>query len=234
MIRKLLAGTAVSVTIIIGSAGSAFAHVTVDPSTAVQGSEITLGFRVPNEEPNAGTTKIQIFFPSDHPVLGVDPQSVPGWHDTIHTANLNPPIKTDDGLLTSYVSEVDWTGGPIQPGHFQEFYVLAQSLPTGTNQIAFKALQTYADGNIVRWIDPITSGNPSPAHPTPTLTLTAGVAATAGSSPAASVPAAAAASPGSVSTAKTLGIVGLVVGALGLVTAAWALFALRRVRQPAS
>ena len=89
--------------------------MTVDPASAPQGAEITLGFRVPNEEPNAGTVKIQIFFPSDHPILGVDPQSVPGWHDTIHTANLNPPVQTDDGLLTDYVSEVDWAGGPSSP-----------------------------------------------------------------------------------------------------------------------
>jgi uncharacterized protein YcnI len=222
MIRKLLAGAAASAAIVTSIASPAFAHVTVDPPTAVQGSEITLGFRVPNEEPNAGTTKVQIFFPGDHPILGVDPESVPGWHDTIHTTNLNPPIKTDDGLLTSYVSEVDWTGGPIQPGHFQEFDVLAQSLPTGTNLIVFKALQTYADGTIVRWIDPVTKDNPTPSHPAPTLTLTAGTG----------VPVAAGASAGSVSTARTIAIVGLVVGGLGLLTAAWALLGRRRRLQP--
>ena len=232
MIRKLLAGSAVAAALIIATTGPAFAHVTVDPATAVQGSEITLGFRVPNEEPTAGTTKIQIFFPSDHPVLGVDPQSVPGWHDTIHTSALNPPIRTDDGLLTSYVSEVDWAGGPIQPGHFQEFYVLAQSLPTGTDQVVFKALQTYADGDVVRWIDPVSNANPTPDHPTPTLTLTAS-SRTGSDTSSASAPGAHVATPGSVSTARTIGIAGLVVGALGLVAAAWALLTLRRVRPPA-
>lgn len=223
MICRLLAGAAVGTVLLIATAGPAFAHVTVDPATAVQGSEITLGFRVPNEEPASATTRVQIFFPSDHPILGVDPEGAPGWHDTTHTAALNPPVRTDDGLITSYVSEVDWTGGLIQPGHFQEFYVLAQSLPTGTDLVVFKALQTYADGTIVRWIDPVTSANPDPANPTPVLRLTpageSGAAVSAG------------ASPGSVTTARNIGIAGLVIGAAGLGAGAWALATAPRRRK---
>jgi uncharacterized protein YcnI len=155
----------------------AWAHVTVDPSHAPQGAEITLGFRVPNEEATAATVKVQIFFPSTHPVLGVDPERAPGWSDQIHTAALSPPVNTDDGPITSYVSEVDWFGGTIPPGHFQEFYVLAQQLPTATDQVVFKALQTYADGHVVRWIQATPPGGPPPDHPAPVLTLTAPVAA---------------------------------------------------------
>ena len=222
LIHRVLAGTAVAVAIVLVAASPAFAHVTVDPATAPQGAEITLGFRVPNEMDDAGTVRIQIFFPSDHPILGVDPQSVPGWRDTIHTSELNPPVQTDDGLLTDYVSEVDWAGGPIQPGHFQEFYVLAQSLPTGTDQVVFKALQTYSNGTVVRWIDPVSSANPDPANPTPILHLTAPVSQTGGQAVA---PAGASSSD---STARTIGIIGLVIGALGLGVAVWALLLVRR------
>ncbi len=83
---------------------------------------------------------MQIFFPSDHPILGIDPESVPGWTDTIVTSALNPPVTTDDGTISSYVSEVTWSGGPIAVGHFMEFHVLAQTLPSDTDQVAFKAL----------------------------------------------------------------------------------------------
>jgi uncharacterized protein YcnI len=154
-------------------AGPAWAHVTVDPSTAPRGAEVTLGFRVPNEEATASTVKVQIFFPSDHPILGVDPEKAPGWTDQIHTAPLNPPVNTDDGPVTSYVSEVDWSGGSIPPGHFEEFFVLAQQLPTTTDQVVFKALQTYSDGTVVRWIQTTPPGGPAPDHPAPVLTLTA-------------------------------------------------------------
>src|SRR5207244_7767942 len=64
-------------------AGPAWAHITVDPSTAPKGAEVTLGFRVPNEEATASTVKVQIFFPSDHPILGVDPEQAPGWTDQV-------------------------------------------------------------------------------------------------------------------------------------------------------
>jgi uncharacterized protein YcnI len=224
MIRKLLVAAGCSAAIVLGAAMPAFAHVTVDPASAPQGGEITLGFRVPNEESNAGTVKIQIFFPSAHPILGVDPQSAPGWQDKIYTQALNPPVNTDDGPVTSYVSEVDWTGGPIQPGHFHEFYVLAQRLPTGANQVVFKALQTYSNGTVVRWIDPVTPQNSNPANPTPILTLTpAGV--TAGVATDAHV-----ASSSDASTAKTIATIGLIIGALGLIAAIWAIITLRRTR----
>ena len=204
--RLGLAVTAI-VLVLLWFAGPAWAHVTVDPSSAPKGAEITLGFRVPNEEATASTIKIQIFFPAAHPVLGVDPQSVPGWSDQIHTVPLNPPVQTDDGPLTEYVSEVDWFGGAIKPGHFQEFYVLAQQLPTDTNQVVFKALQTYSDGNVVRWIETTPPGGPEPAHPAPVLTLTA-----TGTDAATSAPAGGSTS----SSSNTTAIIAVILGAAGV------------------
>jgi uncharacterized protein YcnI len=198
----------------IALAAPAFAHVTVDPASAPKGAEITLGFRVPNEEATASTIKIQIFFPSRHPVLGIDPQSAPGWTDHIHTSPLNPPITTDDGPLTDYVSEVDWSGGAIKPGHFQEFYVLAQQLPT-TSQVVFKALQTYSDGNVVRWIQPVVAGQPEPDHPTPILQLTNAPAASGSSG----------------SSSNTIAIIGVVIGAIALLLGGAALTLVVRGRR---
>jgi uncharacterized protein YcnI len=189
-------------------AGPAWAHVTVDPSTAPKGAEVTLGFRVPNEEAAASTVKIQIFFPADHPILGVDPEKAPGWTDQVHTAPLNPPVNTDDGPVTSYVSEVDWSGGSIPPGHFQEFFVLAQQLPTTTDQVVFKALQTYSDGTVVRWIQTTPPGGPVPDHPAPVLTLTAsgsGAGATPGDD-----------SDGAAVAGVALGGVGVLLGAVAI------------------
>jgi hypothetical protein len=99
------------------------------------------------------------------------------------------------------VSEVDWFGGSIPPGHYQEFYVLAQQLPTSTNQVVFKALQTYSNGDVVRWIQLTTPGGPAPEHPAPVLTLTEPGAASSSSSGS-----------GSDSTA----IIGVVLGAIGV------------------
>ena len=54
-------------------ATSAFAHVTVNPREATQGGYAKLAFRVPNERDNAGTTKLEVNFPTDHPFASVMP-----------------------------------------------------------------------------------------------------------------------------------------------------------------
>ena len=217
---RLLTSTllgAAGVTVLSGTvlSGPAWAHVTVDPGSAPKGGEVTLGFRVPNEESNASTVELQVVFPSDHPILGVDPEPTPGWTDKITTTALHPPVTTDDGPVTSYVSEIDWTGGSIPPGDFQEFHVLAQQLPTDTDTLTFKALQTYSDGNVVRWIQTTAPGQPDPEHPAPTLTLTAASGATTNS--------------GS-SSSNTTAIIGIVLGAVGTVAGVGALVVVMRRR----
>ena len=58
------------------------------------------------------------------------------------------------------------------PGQFDLFTVSAGPLPTKPSKLEFKAVQTYSDGTIVRWIEPTVKGTPEPEHPAPTLTLT--------------------------------------------------------------
>jgi uncharacterized protein YcnI len=238
MNKRMLAAVIVGLGIALGTAGPALAHVTVDPDSAPKGGQITLGFRVPNERSNADTTEVQVFFPTDHPVGQVAPQSIRGWQDKVTTRHLAAPLRTADGSVTDVVSEVDWSGGPIAPGHFQEFQILVAGLPTDTDELVFKALQTYSNGDIVRWIDPVTASQPDPDHPTPILKLTSG-------NPAPSSPAAGPGTPtttptradtghlatsSSVTTAKTIGIIGIVLGALGLLVGLQALRTLRRMR----
>ena len=128
-------------------------------------------------------------FPTDHPVASVSVQPVPGWTVKVDTTKLATPITTDDGPVTEAVSAVTWTG-KLDPGQFQQFPVSMGPLPTDTDALVFKAVQTYSNGDVVRWIDPTTPGGPEPEHPAPTLTLTAAEAgdAMAASSPAAARP----------------------------------------------
>ena len=48
--------------------GTASAHVTAQPAEATKGGYFAFAFRVPNERPNAGTTKIEVTLPADHPL----------------------------------------------------------------------------------------------------------------------------------------------------------------------
>ncbi|MFC1432049.1 YcnI family protein [Streptacidiphilus sp. N1-3] len=223
---------------VLAGAGAAFAHVTVHPDSYPKGaSDGTLTFRVPNEEDKADTTKVDVFFPSDQPIASVLVSPVPGWTATVKTVKLTKPIVTDDGNITDAVSEVLWTGGRITPGQYQDFTVAFGQLPSGADSLAFKTLQTYSDGDIVRWIDQQQPGQAEPEHPAPVLTLTAaapddsdgGATAGAGATPASAAPSTAAkattaaASSSSDSTARTLGIAGLVVAVLALAAAGYGL-----------
>ncbi|MFE9426580.1 YcnI family protein [Kitasatospora sp. NPDC006697] len=210
----------------------AAAHVTVQPSSvAADATDQTFAFRVPNEQDGASTTKVEIDLPSDTPIPSALVAPVPGWTDQIQTAKLATPIHTDDGDITEVVSQIVWTGGQIAPGHYQDFTVDFGALPTGTDKVVFKALQTYSDGSVVRWIDVPKDGQPEPQHPAPVLHLTAAADSAASKAPSAaasaagaSAPAAAAAVPVAVAkddadsdgTARVLGVVGIAVGALGV------------------
>ncbi|MFE2516814.1 YcnI family copper-binding membrane protein [Streptomyces mirabilis] len=222
---------------VLAAAGAAFAHVTVHPETYAKGAtDGVLTFRVPNEEDTASTTKVQVFLPTDHPVLGVLVTPQEGWTAQVTTTKLKTPVKTDDGTITEAVSEITWTGGRIRHGQYQDFNVAFGQLPDDTDQLSFKTLQTYSDGNVVRWIEEEKKGAEEPENPAPVLTLTAENAGTgsdgasdsasgsASSSSSSSAPAVAADSTSSSdSTARGLGIAGLVVGVLGLAAAGYAL-----------
>ena len=140
-------------------------------------------------------------FPTDTPIAVVDVQPKAGWTYTVTATNLATPIKSDSGDVSEVVSLITWTGGSIKPGEFDEFDVAVDPLPTNATSLAFKTLQTYDDGTVVRWIDPTVAGQPEPAHPSPVLTLTkAGASASTDTSDG---------------TARALGIIGIVIGVIG-------------------
>jgi uncharacterized protein YcnI len=225
---RLVLVPAVATAVVALAALPASAHVTISPDTAAQGGgDVQLTFRVPNEETNASTTQLQVAFPTDHPIASVLVQPMPGWTAKVDTATLSTPIHTDDGDISQVVSQITWSGGSIAPGQYGAFTVLLGQLPSGTSQIAFKSVQTYSNGDVVRWIDLTQAGQPAPDHPAPVLTLTKAGASTdtaaSSNTAASSGGTTAAAASTSDSTARGLGIGGLVVGVLGLATAAFAL-----------
>lgn len=156
-------------------APSAQAHVSVNPREATKGGFAKLAFRVPNERDDAGTTKVSVLFPADHPLASVSVKPVPGWKATVEKAKLDPPVKSHDGDdITEAVSKITWDGGVINPGEFQEFEVSVGPLPEDADSLVFKAVQTYDKGEPVAWIEEAESGGEEPEHPAPVLTLVAG------------------------------------------------------------
>jgi periplasmic copper chaperone A len=220
----VVAGTAAAALVCLPCV-AALAHVTPTPASAPAGSAVVVTFHVPNEEAHADTIRVDMQIPTAHPIAQLVVRPVPGWHITVRNVTLAKPVVTDDGRFTQAVSEVIWSGGRIAPGEFQDFAVSADPLPQGVSSLAFKTIQTYSNGDVVRWIDLQQPGQPEPDHPAPVLTLT--TAATASASAPASASASAGTTttttasvrPASDSTTRYLAIAGLVVALLALATA---------------
>ncbi|HEY3753957.1 MAG TPA: YcnI family protein [Pseudonocardiaceae bacterium] len=217
MRRIIIVGAAV-VGGLLGLTGTAAAHVVTTPGSATQGSVADISFQVPDEEDTATTTKVEVAFPADHPLASVDVKAIPGWHVTVTHIKLATPLESDDGPVTEAVSRITWSGGAIAPGMFQDFTVSLGPLPTDTAQLVFKAIQTYSNGDIVRWIDTSAPGGAEPDHPAPTLRLTSPEAHTVAAGPTVAPPA----------SGLPLGAIGVVIG---LVSCVLAVFALRRSRR---
>jgi periplasmic copper chaperone A len=224
MTRRFIVAGAIVGTVVCAFASAASAHISIDPSSVAKGSTVKLSFEVPNESTTAKTTKVQIVFPGAPDVIpGVSVLAKPGWKFDVVTTKLAKPITTDDGTIEEVVSSITWTAdnaaAGIGDGEFGEFTIDADGIPEDADQLVFKAVQTYSDGTIERWVDPVTEGGPEADHPTPILKLTA----PAGEATA-TTPTTAASSGGTtvVSTstkdnsARALGLVGMVLGAAGL------------------
>ncbi|WP_406123368.1 YcnI family protein [Streptomyces canus] len=230
-LRRIGLGGALAAAAVLTAAGAASAHVTVHPDSYAKGAtDGALTFRVPDESDTASTTKVQLFLPTDHPLLGVLVSPHDGWTAKVTDTKLKTPVKTDDGTITDAVSEITWTGGKIGPGHYEDFDVAFGQLPDDTAQLTFKTLQTYSDGKVVRWIEEAAQGDEEPENPAPVLKLTAAGTTSATASQTSAVAAKASKASASDSTARGLGVAGLVVGVLGLSAGAFAVVRSRRTQ----
>jgi uncharacterized protein YcnI len=219
---------------------SAEAHISLHPNTIPAGAFVTLNVRVPGEEEGAYADQIDMLVPQGF--TEVDTQNVPGWTVRETTSKLAKPIQTDDGPVNEEVSQIIWTGdrsrlGRLDNGTFIQFPLsIAMPEDIAGQSLAFKTLEHYSNGKVVRWIGP-----PSAEFPAPTINVTAkgGViedvaGAEAGPTPGEtpstqSSSASSAAAPQSGGGASQgLGVAALVLGALGLLAGSSALVVSRR------
>jgi uncharacterized protein YcnI len=123
---------------------SALAHVTILPESSRPGQAGEFTFRTPDEREDSATVRLDVIVPAGVPV-----ETVPhdGW------------------TATKISGGVSWTAdgkNSIKPGRTEDFKVRLGPLPKQP-RVIFKALQYYADGQIVRWIQPPTADAERPA-----------------------------------------------------------------------
>jgi periplasmic copper chaperone A len=232
---KLAAATAVAA---LAVPAAAQAHVTVQPNQAAAGAFTVLDVRVPTERDNASTAKVDVQFPNGF--ASVSYQAVPGWRVRVIKKKLATPVQTDDGPITEGVSRMVWTrtsrGRGIEPGQFQDFPISVQIPGKAGAKLTFKALQTYSDGQIVRWIGAAGSDTPAPQV---TVTATAQGAAAAKGVGTQSVGGAVVSSTSTPPSSPAVsdsssGILMAALGALGALFVGGALTLIRRRRSPAA
>jgi uncharacterized protein YcnI len=128
------------------------AHVTLNPPEWEAGGFARFAVRVPNERANANTTEVTMQFPES--VISASFEDVPGWERTVQMAQLAEPVEQLGEEITERIARVTWRGGEVEPGEFVEFGVsfqVPEDAPVG-EALLFPSLQTYSNGEIVRWI----------------------------------------------------------------------------------
>ncbi|MGW7238750.1 YcnI family copper-binding membrane protein [Streptomyces sp. NPDC054804] len=224
---RVAAVTAVAGAAVLAVSSPAFAHVSVQPEgTAAKGGYAVIDFKVPNERDNASTTKLEVNFPADHPLASVMPQPMAGWKVEVTKSKLAKPMEMHGETISEAVTKVTWTAADkgIEPGYFQKFPLSVGALPEDTDELVFKAIQTYSDNEVVRWIEVQQKGQEEPENPAPALALSAATddhhGTTTAEDTAAKTETTASddsgSSGGSDTTARVLGVVGIVVGAAGV------------------
>ncbi|QNG20861.1 YcnI family protein [Rhodococcus triatomae] len=204
--RALVTAGAAASALLLG-AGVASAHVTVVAPGAEQGGYSVLTFRVPTESDTASTTSVRVELPE---LKSARTEPVPGWTSVI-----------EKDPTSQAATSVTWTADPgvgVEPGQFQQFLLSAGPLPD-TDEVSFPAVQTYSDGEVVAWDQPIGDDGSEPDKPAPTLALAAssgdGHGHGVGTDSSADHSAAETTADATDSTARWLGGIGLVLGALG-------------------
>jgi uncharacterized protein YcnI len=147
-------------------AAAAQAHITVHPNALPAGGFTVINIQVPNERDNASTVRVDVKFPNG--IFIASPAVMPGWKSRVITKKLSQPVEIEPGFsVSSRVDRVIFSGGRIGPGQFLSFPVSikAPAAKAGT-LLTFKALQTYSNGEVVRWI-----GNPSADEPAPQVLI---------------------------------------------------------------
>ncbi|WP_445152164.1 DUF1775 domain-containing protein [Baekduia sp. Peel2402] len=149
ILRRTLGVLVAAVAALAATAGPAFAHIQISPGVVAPGDSAKFTVLIPGES-EAETTKVELKVPSG--VLPFSYENTPGWKRTLVTAS------------NGSVDRIVWTGRLPHDG-FAEFSFLA-GMPEQPGTLSWKALQTYSDGKVVRWI-----GTPDADHPAPTTTI---------------------------------------------------------------
>lgn len=123
------------------AATAAFAHVGVETDNARPGAVGVVSIHVPNESDGADTVTVELQLPEGFEF--VDGKGNNGWQ------------------VSSAGRVVTIDGGTIPPGEERDFRIRVRNA-TERGEYAFPAVQSYSDGERVRWTGEEGSDSPAP------------------------------------------------------------------------
>lgn len=154
MRRLLLLASAVALGVLV-PAGAAFAHTGFAPDEVGPGLQISLTLTAADERDGAAIVEVELVFPEGVAVPFVEAPPVPGW----------TPEATDRGVVWRAATPVD---GNVQ------LPVVIGPVPDTPGRLQFRALQTYDNGDVDRWIEDFPAGGAEPEMPGPVLDVVEG------------------------------------------------------------
>jgi uncharacterized protein YcnI len=169
----LLIGVALVAAVLVPSAASA--HVSLHPETVAPAtSSAVIALRVPNERTDGATTGVRVQFPRDHPIVSATVRPKPGWTFTVKRMTIASPVLIEGEPVNQAIDEIEWRGGSIGVGEFDDFEVNIGPIPADAGVLYFPTIQTYDKGEPVSWIERPAPGGGEPQRPAPSLHLAAG------------------------------------------------------------
>jgi uncharacterized protein YcnI len=181
---------AVTVAVLLATAGPAAAHVEIKADKAQAGAtDVTITFSAENESSKASIVSLEVALPA-----GIAPGDV---------AYVSGP---SGWSLAPTASGYKVSGPALAAKQNAEYAVKVAKLPDAKT-VSFKTLVNYSDGKVDRWIE-IPEGGNEPDNPAPTLTLAPAAAAPSSAAPSAAATSAAPSSAPAAATTTTAAAAG--------------------------
>ncbi len=178
---KVAAIGAATATLMTFGPGAATAHVTVTPDAPAEGASTQVTFRVPSESETATTTKIRVDLPTATPFTSVRVKPVPGWTAEVVRGTLPQPVTVNGATITEAPLSVSWTAkdesSQLTIDQYQMFSVYVGRLPEAGTTVMLPVAQSYSDGTVRNWDDPVVEGQGEPEDPAPSFVTTAATSA---------------------------------------------------------
>jgi uncharacterized protein YcnI len=236
-VKQVLAGAAATGVALVLLGGVASAHVVIEQQEAPAGGYSLITLDVGHGCDESPTTELAVQLPEG--TTSATPEEIPGWTAEVTVSELDEPLEVPHGEpITEGPTEVTWTatGEGLAPDRLQRF-TMSVGMPAGEpGDIAyFPTVQTCAEGENA-WIENWDGEGEEPESPSPSIALVeegghhgddaeeaSSDEAEASSDEGEQAAAADAPSQDDVDTARSIAMVGVVVGLIGVIVAIAAL-----------